>query len=457
MQKKTTKCQLAPERSKDGMWVSVLFFLVKKIVAPLVRFFWIKKVTGVENIPETGPVIIAFNHSSYFDFLAFLAVSPRHVHYLAAEKFYSSSFWKPIMEKTQQIKVCRTQKDKREVFKQVYNYLEEGCAVGIFPEGTRAPSEHLLPAFGGIVRFASKTGVPIVPVGIIGAFSVMSRFHKIPRLGKKIEIIVDKPQIIVSSEGVRLNKRGFQFFADSIMLRIANLIGKTYNFKTFKKKKEYTKVAVFDIDGTLVEGQSQRYLLEYLYGRKLISKLYFYKVMSWFVLYRLGIVKNPKKIMEYSYSFLKGKNEDSINKLLELFVNEELSQHFYKEGKNLVARQKMHKKEVFFISNMPEILLKHIAEYYDVKNYYGTKIEIDKDGNYTGKIVGEIVYGIEKTHALYTLLSKGNYTLKGSWGYADHISDVFLLAVLGNPVVINPNPKMATYATKKKWTIKFIN
>ena len=56
-----------------------LYVILRYIVAPLIRLIWIKQVEGLEHIPKQGPIIIASNHESYFDFLCFWAVSPRRI------------------------------------------------------------------------------------------------------------------------------------------------------------------------------------------------------------------------------------------------------------------------------------------------------------------------------------------------------------------------------------------
>ena len=72
----------------------MFYWILKKIFGPFVRLIWIKKIKGLNNFPKTGPFIIAANHSSYFDFISLIAVCPRRVYFLAAEKFYKSKFLK---------------------------------------------------------------------------------------------------------------------------------------------------------------------------------------------------------------------------------------------------------------------------------------------------------------------------------------------------------------------------
>ena len=74
------------------------YAVLRKIMAPFVRLFWIAEVEGLHNIPKDGAIIVASNHESYFDFLCFGSISPRKIHYLAAEKFFESRLWKPLMK-----------------------------------------------------------------------------------------------------------------------------------------------------------------------------------------------------------------------------------------------------------------------------------------------------------------------------------------------------------------------
>ena len=62
---------------------SALFSLLKLAFGPVVRSTWVDSVSGLENLPEAGPAIIASNHASYLDFLLLSAVSPRQVQFMA--------------------------------------------------------------------------------------------------------------------------------------------------------------------------------------------------------------------------------------------------------------------------------------------------------------------------------------------------------------------------------------
>ncbi len=171
----------------------MIYWILKEVFGPFVKLIWIKRVDGLENIPKRGAFIVAANHSSYFDFLSLIAVLPRRVHFLAAEKFYKSKFWYPLVVGTGQIKVDRENPDKKEVYERVSSILKRGGILGIFPEGTRSSNGKIGKTFTGVAKFALEEKVSVIPVGIAGSYEVMSRYDKRPKFKKNINIRIGKP------------------------------------------------------------------------------------------------------------------------------------------------------------------------------------------------------------------------------------------------------------------------
>lgn len=214
----------------DHAWyVKYSYSVLKNVLGPFFRLIWIRKVDGLENIPKIGPVLVAFNHQSFFDFLCFIAISPRPVHFLSAEKFFEHVIWRPLMHLTGQIKVHRVEHDKHLLHATVYHHLKSGKVIGIFPEGTRAPnSEEMLKAFNGVAKYAVVGMVPVLPVGIRGTYEVMSKFDKVPKFKKIISIHIGKPIHFIEHHGKDLSDSELKKLTDCVMLEISKLSGKKY-------------------------------------------------------------------------------------------------------------------------------------------------------------------------------------------------------------------------------------
>ena len=166
----------------------MIFGLIKITVGNLIKLIWLNKVSGLDNIPKKGGCVVCANHSSYFDFLMLAAVCPRRIYFLAGEVFFKKWQWRWLVKLTKQIRVDRNSKDKSEAIKEIVKAIGEGKVVGIFPEGTRSADGKIHDFYNGSVRIALKTGVPIIPVGIKGAYEIMSRFDKFPKFNKKCDI-----------------------------------------------------------------------------------------------------------------------------------------------------------------------------------------------------------------------------------------------------------------------------
>lgn len=213
------------------------------------------------------------------------------------------------------------------------------------------------------------------------------------------------------------------------------------------------RLVVLDVDGTLLKGQSQQYLLKYLRQKRIISSFFYYTVMIWFVLYKARIVSNPERVMTYAYSFTEGWSKPKMDAILECFVIEVLESYFFTEAKALISKHKKCNDFIILVSNMPEPLLAQVAKYLNVMNYIGTTLELVR-GRYTGRMCGGIVYGPNK---LVKLLSYSEEILQlnfeDSYAYADHHSDIPILGYVSNAIVVNPNNKLRRYAEHKNWKI----
>jgi len=136
-----------------------------------------------ENIPETGGgLIIAANHQTYIDPFWLSIPIRRPLRFLA----WDAAFTWPVVGKFIQFfgawPLALEGSDPRAI-RRTLQWLREGGAVVIFPEGGRGdPSGKMFRFKGGAVRLALETGVPILPVTIRGAHRVWPLGQKIPRL-----------------------------------------------------------------------------------------------------------------------------------------------------------------------------------------------------------------------------------------------------------------------------------
>jgi 1-acyl-sn-glycerol-3-phosphate acyltransferase len=160
--------------------------LMRPVVGAVSRVCWKIEYVGTENIPARGGVIIAANHQTYMDPFWLSVKVKRPTRYLA----WSAAFRWPVVGQ------CLTwfgawplalEGSDPAAIRCSIQWLREGGAVVIFPEGGRSTSTGALERFkAGAVRLALEANVPILPVTIKGGNQIWPRGWRVPHLGKVV-------------------------------------------------------------------------------------------------------------------------------------------------------------------------------------------------------------------------------------------------------------------------------
>lgn len=212
------------------------------------------------------------------------------------------------------------------------------------------------------------------------------------------------------------------------------------------------ELVIFDLDNTLIKEQSQAALLGYAFKKRLIGPFFYFAVTLWFVFYKLGLVKNPRKIMEYSFGFLRNKSIEYFRNIIDDFFEKRLHSRIFKEIPELVRDHKSKGRKTLIISNAINYIPEKVALFLGIDYFIGTKLEITNN-KFTGKIDGDIIYGKNKVVAINDFIKKNRFSLGGSWGYSDHYSDIPFLEMVDYPVSVNPDKKLLERAKKENWPV----
>lgn len=154
--------------------MKIRFDLLKPVVAGTIRLGIRPTVEGLENVPKTGPIIVASNHLSFLDSVIIQAIMPRRVAFFAKAEYFTTPGFKGSMMKAfftgvGSIPVQRgEQAASVAALDKLVEILEAGGGVGIYPEGTRSRDGRLYRGRTGVGWLALTTGATVVPVGLIG-------------------------------------------------------------------------------------------------------------------------------------------------------------------------------------------------------------------------------------------------------------------------------------------------
>lgn len=169
--------------------------IVYRTVRALFRLFfkiygrW--EIIGRENVPKSGPVIVAPNHLSYVDPPLVGSALDRECRFMARHDLWNNAFMKWLMPRIGAFPVHRGKMD-RQAIRLGLEALEKGYVLVVFPEGARSDDGVLQRGELGAALFVQKSGAPVIPTAIIGAYEMLpSHAKKLKRT--KLKCIYGEP------------------------------------------------------------------------------------------------------------------------------------------------------------------------------------------------------------------------------------------------------------------------
>lgn len=151
------------------------------------------RVSGAENVPETGGCILASNHLSWADPPAVQLAVNRPLRYMANDFLFRIPVLGALIRYFGAFPVRRGVLDK-EAIRRAEAALRAGDALVIFPEGGTTVTGRLVPLEGGVAMLALRAGVPVVPIGLGGTDRVLPRRLTFPRWARGgVQVKIGKP------------------------------------------------------------------------------------------------------------------------------------------------------------------------------------------------------------------------------------------------------------------------
>jgi 1-acyl-sn-glycerol-3-phosphate acyltransferase len=210
----------ARRRSRLPLHLRLIAAVIRLVLSSLARV----RVSGLDNVPVDGPLIVVANHISNADPpLVAGWLSPalgRQLHILAkASLFVPVVGW--FLRRLGATPV-RAGGSDIEAYRVAREILDRGNVLCVFPEGTRSPNGVLGEAKPGAAMLAARSGVPVLPVGISGTDEFLRRGERLPRFGTRVVMRVGKPFTVTLESGLP-RRQQIERASDEIMRRIAAL------------------------------------------------------------------------------------------------------------------------------------------------------------------------------------------------------------------------------------------
>lgn len=189
-----------------------LYSFLRTILFVVFRLVFRINVTGIENVPTEGKIIICSNHVSMLDPITVAISVPRRIYFMAKKELFKNIIFGKLLDKLGAFPVDREGADLSAI-RNSLKILKSEEALGIFPEGTRSKKEEIDNAKPGIAMISIKGKAPIVPIYIDTKY----------KLFKKINIIIGEQIISEEYYNQKFNMEDYKEFSKQVMTKIYSL------------------------------------------------------------------------------------------------------------------------------------------------------------------------------------------------------------------------------------------
>jgi len=207
----------------------MLYLLTRAVMGPVARMIYRPVIEGRDNIPRTGPLLLASNHLSFIDSFVIPLAAPRRVVFLAKAEYFTGhgirGLWvRSLFTAVGAVPVQRgTAGAAQEALDAALEVLGEGLAFAIYPEGTRSRDGRLYRGRTGVAWLALTAGCPVVPVALSGTQDIQPVGSRLPRIGR-ITVRFGKPLDFSHLHGAKPGPAR-RAATDAVMSAIAELSG----------------------------------------------------------------------------------------------------------------------------------------------------------------------------------------------------------------------------------------
>ncbi len=205
------------------------------------------------------------------------------------------------------------------------------------------------------------------------------------------------------------------------------------------------KAAFVDIDNTLIKGYSQALFLMFLHKKGVVSTLHFLKSLLIFLLFKLCILKDSKKLREKCYIIFKGWEPKHLENVSNDFFNQVLIEKIAAHSKIFLDRFKNDNLKIYLLSATLEPIAKKVNEFFQLDGFKATKLELDANRLYTGRIDGDVIKGEVKIKSAIDLSKEKNIDLSKSYFISDDMSELELAKNFGIVGHLSPAGTICSY------------
>ncbi|BEV73530.1 HAD family hydrolase [Paludibacterium sp. THUN1379] len=208
-------------------------------------------------------------------------------------------------------------------------------------------------------------------------------------------------------------------------------------------------LAIFDLDDTLVDGDSSSMFLQYLVDAGLAAADMLAREAAMMADYRAGQL-GMEDYMLFTMQPLQGKSVQEVATWTADYIQQRILPRLFPQALAALADYRAVGRRIVIISATGDHIVQPIARALGVDDALAIQLET-REGCYTGRTRGTLTYQHGKVSRLHDWLAEQGETLANSHGYSDSINDVPLLEAVSQAHVVNPDARLAAVAAERHW------
>lgn len=217
----------------------------------------------------------------------------------------------------------------------------------------------------------------------------------------------------------------------------------------------FPAAAFFDIDNTILRGASGYHVVRELWRHGFLGL----RDIAYFTSHALRYVgagedaRHVGPVLERALDVVRGKPVRELLALTEGVYERALASRVFPGTRDILERHLAAGHQVWLVTAGPQEVGELVAHRLRATGAVGTRAE-ERDGVFTGKLVGAVMHGPQKAAAAREIAVRENLDLADCFAYGDSVNDVPMLAAVGNPCAVNPEPRLRRYCQEVGWPVR---
>jgi HAD superfamily hydrolase (TIGR01490 family) len=209
--------------------------------------------------------------------------------------------------------------------------------------------------------------------------------------------------------------------------------------------------ALFDIDGTLIARNSAPLYMQHLRRKGLARRRDLARTLYFLVRYKLGLL-DIERAVAVSMDWIRHHEEAALRRDCERWYADTVRQYLYPA---MVATVEAHRRAghvLAILTSATRYLAAPLAADLGIEHLLVTRLVV-RDGRFTGEAERPVCYGAGKIYWAERFAESAGVDLQRSYFYTDSITDLPVLERVGEPRVVNPDPRLRRVAARRGWPV----